>query len=160
MADLKERENPEIRRLLGYAKADFMHSWSCDSASCSACYNLALIAFYEGDLEGAVGYSERILRVQENIPYRTQEKFLADVYVNLACFHAAQARNAADANEKARLEELAVSVCARGNDYVRNTLKSAAALRLFRESLQRELGENGDFAKFSQERRQKLRAML
>ena len=60
-----------------------------------AYFNQALARYYGGDIAGAVTASRKLVGLKSKISSVQREKYLPDVYLNLGCFLAMQARSAA-----------------------------------------------------------------
>jgi hypothetical protein len=144
-ADGARKKSAELADLLLDAKADLMQCKSIDPGELGAYYNLAIVHDEEGNRPEAIRISEEGIANLANIPRHLQEKYLADVYVNLACYVGEDFREATESAAQERLSERVVKICTEASKYLRNNLKSSKALQIFRDAMRRELGATGDF---------------
>jgi len=144
-ADAARKKSEEFADLLLGAKADLSECKSLDPGELGAYYNLAIADDEEGNRPEAIRISEEGIANLANIPRHLQEKYLADVYVNLACYVSDDFREATESAEQERLSKRVVKTCAEASEYIRNNLNSSKALQTFCDAMRRELGATGDF---------------
>lgn len=140
-----KQNSEEFRDLLQQAKQDFLQCISLDPANAGALYNLALIGMYEGNFDEAIRVSEELLAARDSVPRSAKEKYLPDVFINLACFLADKAKTLRDEAAQYTLYKRILSVCTEAEEYLSAEVKSSKAMENFKTSLARELGEKGDF---------------
>jgi len=155
--DLKKTD--EYQDLLRDAKSDFNQCRKLDPCDAGAFYNLALVSTYEGNTDEAIHLSEQLINDRQDVPRLAKEKYLPDIYVNMACFIAKSSKNATKAARK-EMHDRIVKDCTEGRDYLRDEVRSSRALGTFRESMKRELGEKGDFAALPESTRNALQDLL
>jgi hypothetical protein len=144
-ADGARKKSAEFAELLATAKADLERCKLIDPGELGAYYNLAIAHDEEGNRPEAIRISEEGIANLATIPRHLQEKYLADVYVNLACYLGDDFREAKESAAQGQLADRIVALCSEASKYIRNNLKSSKALQIFRDAMRRELAVKGDF---------------
>jgi hypothetical protein len=161
-ADAARKTTPEFVDLFAKAKADLGVAVDLDPFNAGAIYNLALLVDIEGNRNRAISLSEKLIDpgTAKRIKRWSQEKYLADVYINLACYFADWGRTENNPADKVKRWDHAVEICEQGKSYLQNELKSTRAVETFRASLNRELQPTKDLAGLNAQQLAKLQALL
>lgn len=155
-----DKKTDEFKRMLQEAQKDFIASKELDPTNAGAYYNLALVYDSQGMRPNAVEISEDLLAILKDVPRNSQIKYLADIYINLACYLADQARATKNPPDRTPLHAHILAVCTECRDYLRDSLHSSRATDQFKSSLERELREKGDLGRLPAEVKVTLRALL
>ena len=139
---------PDVSRLLlQAAEADLLIAISRDTPQLSdagAHYNEALVRFYSNDLDGAIRESRRSIGLRASFTPEHREKYLSDMYVNLACYLARKARQSTDVAAKESLSQESVRVFRDGVAEFQPTARIDGGLDALLRGLRRELAPGGD----------------
>jgi len=162
LADAARQKSDEFKGLMLQAKADLVQCTKLDPYNAGAVYNLALLFDLEGNREKAIGLSEGLLSPEgmKNVSRRGQEKYFADVYINLACYLADASKSGTDLKEREALWDRVVQVCRETKSHLETTLRSTRAVETFLKSLRRELGPGKDFSPLPEDRRELVHQLL
>ena len=156
--DRKRRD--ELIELLKGAITDLIECNAIDSTELGAYFNLAIARDEEGNRPEAIRVSEEALSKRSSFPRSGQEKYLADVSVNLACYIAYDWLEEMDSAKKNALCTRILGVCRDCRDYLRDTVKSSKANSEFKASILRELAKGGDFKQLPQDTRAALEQLI
>jgi tetratricopeptide (TPR) repeat protein len=159
-------DDAKLKQLLQSAESDFAEAISKstgDQVDAGAYYNLALARYYEGDIEGAVSVSRRLVGQRSKISTVHREKYLPGIYLNLGCFLAGLAQGAADQNRtKARkqFEAEVVQALTAGVEDFRSTATLDGGLAQLKKKIKKELLAGGDLSQLSTAHKDELDALV
>jgi tetratricopeptide (TPR) repeat protein len=159
-------DGAKLKHLLQSAESDFAEAigkGTKDEVDAGAYYNQALTRYYEGDIAGAAAASRQLLGLKSRISSAHREKYLPDIYLNLGCFLAMQARSAAEqqrTEDEQHFSAEAVQALKGGIDDFQSTASLDGGLVLLKKGIQKELLEGGDLSHLAPAQKEEVATLI
>lgn len=156
----------KLKNLLQSAESDFAEAigkGTGELVDAGAYYNQALARYFGGDIAGAIAVSRRLVGLRSKISSAHREKYLPDIYLNLGCFLAMLAKDAAGKNQtKARQQfsSEAVQALVSGVEDFKSTATQDVGLTSLKNGIRKEMLAGGDLSHLGAAYTDKLNALL